>query len=756
MMVLHGGHVYTVDSAQPWAEAITIEAGKIVAVGSADEVLSLAVRTTEIVDLAGRMVLPGFHDPHVHVVEAGVNERLCLFPWRRPLAAYEQPVRNCANRQQSRDWVVGAGVFVAALLEGGELPIDMLDRAVPDRPVLILDDLGHGAWANTMAMEAAGYRRDDPDPPGGILHRDAVSGRLTGIVFENAQQKLRDAAWPPTEQHLDETYQGLIGSLAELNMHGITSVSDAGGYWTRGHHEVWKRAEQRGELTVRASNALYVFPDRPFDTQIADLQRMFANEPGRLLRFNQAKIYIDGILDLGTSALLEPYIEAASPPSPSPAGFVYFQQDELEQYVSALDAIGFQLQFHATGNRGVRLALDAVEKAQARNAVADRRHRVTHLYLVDEADRGRFLDLGVIADLQMPPDAVNRAYTHYVSRLVVLSEEVVHNGAPLRLNGVVQRPQRPQREHPMRLHGNAKTAPYTRELMVRRVLKQAEPVRDTAAAFGVSKTTLYKWLRRYREDGVAGLEDRSSRPHTSPRQTPAGVVHRILKLRRHRLTAWEISAQLSVPASTVSQWLRRQGVGRLRDLEPKPPVQRYERASPGEILHLDTKKLARIVRPGHRVHGDLARKSRGAGWEFAHVAVDDHSRVAYVQVMTKEDQYTCTEFLERAVAFFNARGVSIQRVMTDNGGGYISKRFNSACRKHRIGHLYTRPYTPRTNGKAERFIRTLKERWAYYRSYRTSAHRTRALVPWLNHYNRHRPHAGIGKRPPMSRLRSSS
>jgi len=417
-MVLHGGHVYTVDPAQPWAEAIAIEAGKIVAVGNADEVLSLAVRTTEIVDLAGRMVLPGFHDPHVHVVEAGVNERLCLFPWRRPLAAYEQRIRNCANRQQSRDWVVGAGVFVAALLEGDELPIDMLDRAVPDRPVLILDDLGHGAWANTMAMEAAGYRRDSPDPPGGILHRDAVSGRLTGIVFENAQQKLRDAAWPPTEQHLDETYQGLIGSLAELNMHGITSVSDAGGYWTRGHHEVWKRAEQRGELTVRASNALYVFPDRPFDAQIADLQRMFTNEPGRLLRFNQAKIYIDGILDLGTSALLEPYLQAASPPSPSPAGFVYFQQDELERYVSALDAIGFQLQFHATGNRGVRLALDAVEKTQARNAAAARRHRVTHLYLVDDADRGRFLDLGVIADLQMPPDAVNRAYRHYVSRLV--------------------------------------------------------------------------------------------------------------------------------------------------------------------------------------------------------------------------------------------------------------------------------------------------------------------------------------------------
>ncbi len=416
--ILHGGRIYTIDPARPWAEAIAIEAGKIVAVGDDTEVLGLGSSMTELIDLDGRMVLPGFHDPHVHVVEAGVNERLCLFPWRRPLATYEQSARNCANRQRSRDWVVGAGVFVAALLQGDELPIDVLDRAVPDRPVLILDDLGHGAWANTMAMEAAGYRRGSPDPPGGILDRDAVSGRLTGIVFENAQQKLRDAAWPPTEQNLEETYQGLIGSLAELNMHGITSVSDAGGYWTRGHHEVWARAQRLGELTVRASNALYVFPDRPLDAQIADLRRLYANESGSLLRFNQAKIYIDGILDFGTSALLDPYLEKASPPSPSPSGFVYFEQDVLQEYVRVLDEIGFQLHFHATGDRGVRMALDAVEAARARNGAADRRHRVTHLYLVDEEDRGRFLELGVIADLQMPPDAVNRAYARYLSRLV--------------------------------------------------------------------------------------------------------------------------------------------------------------------------------------------------------------------------------------------------------------------------------------------------------------------------------------------------
>lgn len=416
-MVFHGGRVYTVDVARPWAEAIAIEGGKIVAVGTDAEVLGFADSTTEMVDLAGRMLLPGFHDPHVHVIEAGINEGLCLLPWRRPLSTYEQSARNCANRQQNREWVVGAGVFVAALLEADELPIEVLDRAVPDRPVLILDDLGHAAWANTMAMEAVGYSRASADPPGGILHRDADSGRLSGIVFENAQQKLRDAAWPPTEANLAETYEGLIGSLAELNMHGITSVSDAGGYWTRGHHEVWERAEQRGELTVRASNTLYVFPDRPFEPQIADLRRLFSND-SRLLRFNQAKIYVDGILDLGTSALLNRYLAAASPPSPSPSGFVYFEPEVLEQYAQALVEIGFQLQFHATGDRGVRLALDAVEKAPTRDAAVDRRHRITHLYLVDETDRGRFLELGVIADVQMPPDAVNRAYARYVSRLV--------------------------------------------------------------------------------------------------------------------------------------------------------------------------------------------------------------------------------------------------------------------------------------------------------------------------------------------------
>jgi len=307
----------------------------------------------------------------------------------------------------------------------------------------------------------------------------------------------------------------------------------------------------------------------------------------------------------------------------------------------------------------------------------------------------------------------------------------------------------------MNLHGNAKTSPHTRETMVRRVLEQAEPAKETAELFDVSVRTVYKWVRRYRQFGVAGLQDRNSRPLRCPRRTPAAKVKRIEKLRRHGLTAWEISQKVSVPPSTVARWLRRRGMSRLSYLEPKPAVRRYERDRPGELLHLDTKKLARIVKPGHRVHGDRSRSVEGAGWENAHVAIDDHSRIAYVEVMHNEGQHTCTQFLVHAVEFFRKRGVTIERVMTDRGPGYRSKLFNRTCRELGIRHIYTKPYTPRTNGKAERFIRTLKERWAYARCYRTSARRTRALRPWLNQYNHHRPHAGIGMRPPISRLSES-
>ncbi|MDP7572311.1 MAG: UDP-glucose 4-epimerase GalE, partial [Myxococcota bacterium] len=221
----------------------------------------------------------------------------------------------------------------------------------------------------------------------------------------------------------------------------------------------------------------------------------------------------------------------------------------------------------------------------------------------------------------------------------------------------------------MQLHGNARTTPYQRREIARRVLEQAEPAKDTALALGVSERTIYKWLRRYREEGEAGLQDRCSRPRQCPNQTPPAVVYRILRLRRRRLTAWDIAQRLQIPRSTVSRVLCRHGLSRLHMLEPKPPVVRYERKRPGELLHLDTKKLARIVRPGHRIHGDRSRKADGAGWENAHVAVDDHSRLAYVEVLHNEGKLTCTDFLIRAVQFYRKHGVVIERVMTDTSPG---------------------------------------------------------------------------------------
>lgn len=305
----------------------------------------------------------------------------------------------------------------------------------------------------------------------------------------------------------------------------------------------------------------------------------------------------------------------------------------------------------------------------------------------------------------------------------------------------------------MKLHPNAKTTPKGRRLLVCRVREEGATVRDTAQALGMSVRTAYKWLARYRDEGCEGLADRSSRPRQIPRQTPARVVGRIEQLRRQRLTTWEIAQRVPVSPSTVSAILRRLGLARLSSLEPKEPAHRYERAAPGELLHIDTKKLARIRGVGHRIHGDHSKRVRGIGWEFAHVCVDDHTRLAYAEVLPNERAETAIAFVRRALAWYRARKISVERVMTDNGSAYTSHRFAAACREQGLRHLFTKPYTPKTNGKAERFIQTLTQRWAYRRPYRTSALRTAALQPWLQHYNHQRPHRALGMRPPIARLR---
>lgn len=306
----------------------------------------------------------------------------------------------------------------------------------------------------------------------------------------------------------------------------------------------------------------------------------------------------------------------------------------------------------------------------------------------------------------------------------------------------------------MQIHGNAKLVPSTRLLLVRRVFEEHWKIVDVAAAMGISERTVYRWLARWRA-GDRELLDRSSAPKRVPRRTPAAVEALIEQLRRLRLTSTRIAAELEMAVSTVGAVLKRLGLNRLSRLEPPEPPNRYERRRPGELIHLDVKKLGRFHRPGHRVRGRAAKgvwAGPPAGWECVHVAIDDYSRVAYVEILNDERGETCAGFLARAIAWFKQRAVRVERVLTDNGSGYRSHVFAQACAHHHVRALRTRPYRPRTNGKAERFIQTLQREWAYAVRYETSDHRTLALQPWIEYYNRRRPHGALSHKPPASRL----
>ena len=303
----------------------------------------------------------------------------------------------------------------------------------------------------------------------------------------------------------------------------------------------------------------------------------------------------------------------------------------------------------------------------------------------------------------------------------------------------------------MDVHKNARLTPHCRALLVKRAL-QGQSARQLAQQMGVSVPTLHKWVGRYRSEGERGLQDRSCRPHRSPRATVRELELAVVALRRQRLTLAGIAAQLQLSRSTVARICARAGLNRLSKLEPLPHYPRYERATAGELLHLDIKKLGRIVKIGHRITKDHRDCVNGAGWEYVHVAIDDASRVAYSQVLPDEEGDSAAAFLRAAVAYYAGLGVRIREVLTDNGVSYRSKIFAQACATLGIRHRRTRPYTPRTNGKAERFIQSALREWAYARAYRRSAHRTAELARWLHGYNWHRPHASLAAQPPISRI----
>ena len=306
----------------------------------------------------------------------------------------------------------------------------------------------------------------------------------------------------------------------------------------------------------------------------------------------------------------------------------------------------------------------------------------------------------------------------------------------------------------MNVHKNARLTLHGRLLMIRRIEEQGWKVADAAAAAGLSVRRTYHWLGRYRAGGERMLCDRSSAPARYRAAVPAERIAEIERWRRQRLSGPQIARQLAMPRSTVGVVLRRLGLGRLGSLDPKPPAVRYQRQRPGELIHIDTKKLGRIDGVGHRITGHHTGmvRNRGIGWDVLHVCIDDASRLAYTEILPDEKKESAIVFLDRALAWFARHGVTVERLMTDNGSAYRSHAFRQHLGRVGLGHIRTRPYTPRTNGKAERFIQTSLREWAYARAYHSSAERTHAMQPWITDYNHRRPHSALGGNPPAARL----
>lgn len=306
----------------------------------------------------------------------------------------------------------------------------------------------------------------------------------------------------------------------------------------------------------------------------------------------------------------------------------------------------------------------------------------------------------------------------------------------------------------MNIHKNARLTRLRREEMALAVIEGRLSKAHAARIYGVSGKIVARWVKRYEEEGPAGMADRSSRPGRMPAATDPLICERIMALRRQRWTGEHIAQEVGVSPATVSRVLRRAGLSRLKDLDPAEPVRRYERQYPGELIHIDIKKLGRFDRVGHRITGDRTGQSnsRGVGWEFVHVCIDDASRIAFSQILPDEKKESAVAFLRAALAYYESLGVTVTRVMTDNGACYKSKAFAKACRDLGLKHISTRPYTPKTNGKAERFIQTALREWAYAVSYPTSNDRAEHLPVWLHRYNWHRPHGSLKSKTPISRL----
>ncbi len=436
-LIMTNGFIYTVNPSQPSASALAIRDGEIVYVGSDAGALAWQGPQTQMLALAGRMAMPGAHDTHIHLLEAfHPAAGTCPLPLGIPIANYIPIIQACAPNQVGTNWVVGYGHSIFDMhqfIESGGNPRNILDLAVPDKPAVMLEFTSHSVWANSMALAAAGFTATRPNPPGGVILKDPVTGQPNGILIDSAGEIVMDLAFALNPALDQMNYDALLSGLEFANRYGITSYSDARVYWKRGYVEAYERARDLATLTARVNLGLWAYPYETGDSQqIADLISMYTSDLNSRLRINQVKIYSDGEIEHTSAALLQPYqLDAtyfdAALVQP-PVGLTYFDQARLTNYITQLEAAGFDMHIHAIGDRGASQALNAIQAADTANGgMLDTRHRLTHLYLVQPADIPRFATLGVIADFQMSsdfhfPSQFSFLYGSYLSQNVINTE----------------------------------------------------------------------------------------------------------------------------------------------------------------------------------------------------------------------------------------------------------------------------------------------------------------------------------------------
>ena len=398
-LVLLNGKIYTVDRANPWAEAIVIEDDKLVYVGNGEGAEKFILPDSEVIDLQEAFVMPGIHDVHTHPLEAFDGaEGECILRDGQSAEAHIRKIEKCAQQQAERPWVTAWGFYIEDILHSKPSPRALLDRAIPDRPVVIMELTSHAMWVNSKALEAVGITTETPNPPGGVIVKDR-QGQPNGILLDNAGNLIREYVTEPTPENLELTYQGLQEALFELSRNGITSISDARVYWTRKHHEVWQRAEREGTLTARVNMALWTYPHMD-DSQINILKSLFSNDENSLLRANQIKVYSDGIVSLATAAMKSKYNHDFRWIKGN-RGLNYFDENRLTKFITELEAVGFDFLIHVIGDRATDESLSAIASAREVNGDLGQRHRLSHLEIVDEKDISRFVELNVTADMQV-------------------------------------------------------------------------------------------------------------------------------------------------------------------------------------------------------------------------------------------------------------------------------------------------------------------------------------------------------------------